>query len=178
MILAVGDGGCIFLLPRRRGGIGRRAGLKIRYPLKMCRFEPDRRYVFFFSMQCALFCTRFGNFGSVCSSWQMVPPKRLVRVENNDSLQVPRRCSPPGKNEGIDRSPGQSLFAGICQPAKPADTKGYKESTGLGEGSVPASEVEAGSATVWQEASASASPWALRVVLGSAWGLPEPRRRR
>lgn len=28
----------------QRGGIGRRAGLKIRYPLKMCRFEPDRWY--------------------------------------------------------------------------------------------------------------------------------------
>ena len=44
--LAGRDGACMVIFPRRRGGIGRRAGLKIRYPLKMCRFEPDRRYHF------------------------------------------------------------------------------------------------------------------------------------
>ena len=29
---------------RRRGGIGRRAGLKIQCPLRACRFDPGRRY--------------------------------------------------------------------------------------------------------------------------------------
>ncbi len=32
------------LLLCRRGGIGRRAGLKIQFPLREYRFDPDRRY--------------------------------------------------------------------------------------------------------------------------------------
>ncbi len=34
----------VILLICRRGGIGRRAGLKIQCPLKTCRFDPGRRY--------------------------------------------------------------------------------------------------------------------------------------
>ena len=36
-----------FLVPCRRGGTGRRAGLKIPCPLGTCRFDSDRRHQFF-----------------------------------------------------------------------------------------------------------------------------------